>query len=83
MGYLDHVAPVKQSFEGEVISIEWNARDHNMPMIKISGTDGKIIEFSSNRIVLGPTQLKSGDTISKQNGSKMCNINDVIMACVN
>lgn len=67
---------------GVVTEIIWKSRNHGMPMIKIR--DGnKIKTFQSNRITLNDSNLKVGDKIIKASGSKVCQINNIELDCIN
>ena len=82
-GYQDHLNPERFVVEGKVISINWQSRNHGMPVIEIKPKVGATKIFSSNRITLRPELLAIGDSFSKSKNSKFCNINGVGVQCVN
>ena len=82
-GYWSHKAPERLEFEGVVQSIEWETRNHGMPLIEVSAPKKPVVKFNSNRITLNSSQLKVGDTFSKTSNSIYCLINGVKVQCLN
>ncbi len=73
-----------EAFEakGEVVKIEWNSRDHGMPIISIMQRN-RIKLFKGNRITIDSDDLVVGDHFVKLAGSKECKINDELIRCIN
>ena len=82
MSIRDHGEPERISFSGRVSFIEWESRNHGIPLIEISRSNGTKLKFSSSRITLDSTQLKVGDLIAKVSGSKVCEINEKSVPCI-
>jgi hypothetical protein len=83
VGYWAHKAPERQEFDGVVTSIEWETRNHGMPLIEVSVSKRDKVKFNSNRITLDSLQLKVGDSISKTSDSIYCLINGIKVQCLN
>ena len=82
MSIRDHGEAEKLAFSGWVSFIEWESRNHEMPLIEISRSNGTKVKFSHYRIILDSTQLKVGDSIAKVSGSKICEINEKSVPCI-
>lgn len=82
VGVREHGAVERKAFSGRVTFIEWKSRNHGMPLIEIVHSNGIEFRFHHHRIALDATQLKVGDTISKVEGSKMCDINQTPILCI-
>ena len=82
MSIRDHSEVERMAFSGRVSFIEWESRNHNMPLIEISRSNGTKVKFSSTRIILNSTQLKVGDLIAKASGSTVCDINEKSVPCI-
>jgi hypothetical protein len=83
MSYLDHKKPLTQSFNGLVTYIEWRSKNHGMPLIEIKQENGTVKRFHTPRIILKDSQLKVGDRLVKESGSKYCQINSEKVLCLN
>lgn len=82
MSMRDHDEAERLAFKGQVTFIEWKSRNHEMPLIEIARSNGTTFRFHHYRIILDSTQLKVGDTITKVGGSKMCEINEKSVPCI-
>ncbi|MGY8870418.1 MAG: hypothetical protein ACKVJE_08270 [Pseudomonadales bacterium] len=82
MSIKDHNEAERQGFSGWVSFIEWKSRNHGMPLIEVSRSNGTKIKFHHHRIILDSTQLKVGDLIAKVSGSKVCEINKSSVSCI-
>jgi hypothetical protein len=80
--YRDYVEPERAAFEGRVSYIEWQSKNHRMPLIGLKRSNGTKVKFSSNRIILDSSQLEVGDLLSKESGSKICKINGKALLCI-
>lgn len=74
--------PLRMAFSGRVSFIEWESRNHLMPLIEITRESGDKVKFHNTRIVLDGGHLKVGDVIEKESGSKMCTINGNPIRCI-
>jgi hypothetical protein len=83
MSYLDHKKPLTQSFNGLATYIEWKSKNHGMPLIEIKQENGTAKRFHNPRIILKDSQLKVGDRLVKESGSKYCQINSEKVLCLN
>lgn len=82
MSIQDHDEAEQLAFSGRVSFIEWESRNHGMPLIEVSRSNGTKVKFSHYRIILDSTQLKLGDSITKASGSKVCEINKKAVPCI-
>ena len=82
MSIRDYGEVERVAFSGWVTFIEWESRNHGMPLIEISRKNGTKVKFSSTRIILDSTQLKVGDSISKVRDSYSCTINEQLVPCI-
>lgn len=82
MSTRDHDEVERQEFSGRVSFIEWESRNHGMPLIEVSRSNGTKIRFHHYRIILDTSQLKVGDLIAKASGSKICEINRKSVPCI-
>lgn len=82
MSIRDYVEAERQAFSGQVSFIEWESRNHGMPLIEISRSNGSKVKFHHERIILDSSQLKVGDLIAKVSGSKVCKINEGSVPCI-
>ena len=82
MSVRDHGAVERQAFSGRVSFIEWESRNHGMPLIEVSRSNGAKVKFHHHRIILDSSQLKVGDFIAKTSGSKVCEINKESVPCI-
>ena len=82
ISYRDYGEPERIAFEGHVSFIDWKSKNHGMPLIEVSRSNGTKIKFSSTRITLDSSQLKIGDLLKKTSGSKSCEINEKSVICI-
>lgn len=82
MSIRDYGEVERMAFSGWVSFIEWESRNHGMPLIEISRSNGTKVKFSSTRIILNATDLKVGDSIAKVSGSNTCEINEKPVLCI-
>jgi len=82
MSIRDHGSAERQGFSGHVSYIEWETRNHGMPLIEITRGNGTKVKFHHHRIILDSSQLKVGDLIAKVSGSKECEINKKLVPCI-
>lgn len=82
MAKKNHNRIVAFEASGIVTEIEWQSRNHGMPIITIK-EDKKLVHFQSNRITLTPNNIKVGDRFVKVSHSKICEINEVEILCLN
>lgn len=78
----DHGEPEHMAFEGLVSFIDWESRNHGMPLIEVTRKNGTKVKFSSTRIILNSSNLKVGDTLAKVSGSLSCTINGNLVQCI-
>ena len=81
--YLNYKEPEGQSLNGWVSFVDWESRNHGMPLIEIKRENGTVIRFHHTRIALSSDQLNVGDRLIKESGSKYCDINGKSILCVN
>ena len=82
MSVRDHSAVERLGFSGRVTFIEWKSRNHGMPLIEIGRDNATKTKFHDRRIILSSSQLKVGDLIIKEGGSKVCEINKKPVPCI-
>ena len=82
MSIRDYVEPERMAFDGLVSSIDWESRNHGMPLIQVTHSNGTKVKFSSTRIILNSSNLKVGDSLAKVSGSKSCSINGDLVPCI-
>ena len=69
------------SLSGQVIEIQWRTSNHNLPLFKIKSAKG-VVTLNDGELMLRNTQIKIGDTIVKEKGSRTCKINGSEIICV-
>jgi hypothetical protein len=69
---------------GTVYIVEWNTKNHGMPLLVIKQDNLASTEkrLQSNKFILTPDQIKVGDNFKKASGSNMCLINGVDVQCI-
>jgi hypothetical protein len=73
---------VDSQFKGVVFQIDWESKNHGMPLIQIRAITGKVKKFHHYRINLSRTDLKVGDNFEKLKGSRFCLINNIEVECI-
>jgi hypothetical protein len=76
----DYYGAERMAFDGQVVSIELESRNHGLPLVTLRTKVGlKLIQHY--RLYIDP-QLKIGDHFSKESGSRDCTINNEVRYCV-
>jgi len=78
----DYSEVERQAFSGQVSYIDWESKNHQMPLVEITQSNGSKVKFHHTRIVLDSSHLKVGDSITKESGSLECKVNDRIVRCI-
>jgi hypothetical protein len=73
---------VDLQFKGVVVYIDWESKNHGMPLIEIRAITGKVKKFHHYRINLSKSELKVGDDFEKLKGSRFCLINNKEVECI-
>jgi hypothetical protein len=68
--------------KGVVVYIDWESKNHGMPLIEIQSITGKVKKFHHYRINLSKSELKVGDDFEKLKGSRFCLINNKEIECI-
>jgi len=69
-------------FQGVVEHIEWESRNHALPLFIIKKQNGSTIKINDGELSLKKGQLKVGDTFSKKTEARYCTINGTKTECV-
>ena len=82
MSIRDYGEPERMAFDGLVSFIEWESRNHGIPLIEVTRSNGSKVKFSNTRIILNSSNLKVGDSLGKASGSLSCTINGNLVPCI-
>lgn len=80
--YLDYIEPEKRSLNAWVAFIDWESKNHGMPLILLTRKNGTKQKFHHTRIILAAENLKVGDHLVKAKDSKICEINGEPILCL-
>lgn len=78
----DYQGPVRQKLNGSVSFIDWQSKNHGMPLILLKSRSGIEQKFHHQRIALTKENLKVGDLLLKESNSKTCKINGMDIQCI-
>ncbi len=81
-GCYDYRDPENQRLNAWVSSIDWKSKNHGMPLIMLKRQNGTEQRFHHSSITLTSENLKIGDLLVKESGSKMCEINGKKIRCL-
>ena len=76
------IAPVRMAVEGIVWSVEWESRNHGIPLIEIKLKNGVVRQFTSHKISLSQGSIEKGDSFRKLSGSKNCFVTEIEVNCL-
>lgn len=72
----------RMSVEGHVWHIDWESKNHKLPLIEIKQKNGVVKKFSGTGVVLTSDTVEEGDHFRKLSGSKNCFINEIEVECL-
>ena len=80
--HLNYQEPVNKYLDAWVYSIDWESRNHGMPLIMLKRSNNTAQKFHHERIILTSNDIKVGDHLVKESGSKECTINGKLVLCL-